>query len=1059
MNDYDNQAPATDDLVDARHPWLGLASFSEATQGFFYGREEEVAELARRVQRKLLTVLFGQSGLGKTSILRAGLAPRLREQGFCPVYVRIDYSAEAPAPALQIKQAMLKETAVAGEWSKPGADDEPLWEFLHRRDNVLRDAHGVALVPLLIFDQFEEIFTLAQADDDGRQRAANFLDTLAGLVENRPSPALEQRMDEDDDTAAQFDFSRSDYRVLITLREDYLAHLEGVKGSMPSITQNRQRLAPMTGSQALAAVTGPGGNLVTAEVAEAIVRFVAGGAELTNAQVEPSLLSLICRELNDKRIAAGRNAITIDLLAGSHASILTDFYERALADQPEAVRAVIEDTLLTDSGYRESVAEERVKRALAAAGASSGALAALVDRRLLRIEERLDVRRVELTHDVLCGVVKDSRERRVEREQLAEAERSLALQQTRERENRRALGRARKVAAVCAVLSVCAIGSTIFGYVNMRQAEKLRVAADRSRAGAENLVGYLLEDFYDTLRPVGRLDMMGELASRTVAYYDGLDGNMRGGDTELNQARATIRLASVREATGKSKEARALADQAITVLQRMSERDGASEDLGRAYASALAVRSSMAFADGYRQNARTLIDRARTVLEPFFRGGNPSIQIRRIYSQVLNFSGFLHMRSDESEAAEAELRLARSAVDGLTDIRSLADSVNAGTWLNEVFAVTDRIDEAEKIRGDLLGQAAMVLKQVPNHGLILRRLQIIDFNQALIELHRRQPGRAAALLDRLIEYGRSQLRLEPDNRNTQTNLTINLAVRASAAFQLGRMQEANDLMAEMWKFYDGQTPSSYHSGNLSHFAFDDAERAAQRGQAAQFELARSRLHEYAKHGQLAGADVNEESSPLLVALRDLRALTNAGDRRATQAAAADLVSRGGAVVADDTSRALDKGKLQVDLRRLSAALFLQARLANANGEFAVAEAASRRAFDLSGGKLNTDLFEPASELPRVEFARALMKLGQSQQARVQIDQAIVNQRAQLKAGSDDQMLRVEMAQALGVAGQVTPVNRAANLREASALLAGLPAEVKELRSARLAREQVDAALH
>ena len=47
--------------IDERHPWLGLDSFSEDTRGFFFGRDEEVAELARRVQRKLLTVLFGQS--------------------------------------------------------------------------------------------------------------------------------------------------------------------------------------------------------------------------------------------------------------------------------------------------------------------------------------------------------------------------------------------------------------------------------------------------------------------------------------------------------------------------------------------------------------------------------------------------------------------------------------------------------------------------------------------------------------------------------------------------------------------------------------------------------------------------------------------------------------------------------------------------------------------------------------------------------------------------------------------------------------------------------------
>ncbi len=179
-------------------------------------------------------------------------------------------------------------------------------------------------------------------------------------------------MDEDEAAAEDFDFARADYRILIALREDYLAHLESVKGTMPSITQNRMRLARMNGTQALAAVMQPGGRLVSQEVAESIVRFVAGGAELVNAEVEPSLLSLVCRELNNVRIAQGRKEISADLLAGSRDTILTEFYERALADQPEGVRRVVEDELLTESGYRESLAEERVTKALVAARRRAG---------------------------------------------------------------------------------------------------------------------------------------------------------------------------------------------------------------------------------------------------------------------------------------------------------------------------------------------------------------------------------------------------------------------------------------------------------------------------------------------------------------------------------------------------------------------------------------------------------------------------------------------------------------------------------------------------------------
>src|SRR5207244_3209381 len=183
----------------------------------------------------------------------AGIVPRLRPMGYCPVYVRIDYSKDSPSPSEQIKEAIFRATQGSGEWTQPGVAvaGESLWEFLHHRDDILRDASGKTLIPLLIFDQFEEIFTLAQSDDFGRRRAAQFIEDLADLVENRAPKALEARLDQDDSASERFDFTRSDYRILIALREDYLAHLEGFKAAMPSITQNRMRLARMTGAQAL----------------------------------------------------------------------------------------------------------------------------------------------------------------------------------------------------------------------------------------------------------------------------------------------------------------------------------------------------------------------------------------------------------------------------------------------------------------------------------------------------------------------------------------------------------------------------------------------------------------------------------------------------------------------------------------------------------------------------------------------------------------------------------------------------------------------------------------
>jgi hypothetical protein len=69
-------------------------------------------------------------------------------------------------------------------------------------------------------------------------------------------------------------------------------------------------------------------------VAESIVRFIAGGAELRNAEVEPSLLSLVCRELNNTRIAQKRARSSADFWPAPHDTILKEFYERALATSP-----------------------------------------------------------------------------------------------------------------------------------------------------------------------------------------------------------------------------------------------------------------------------------------------------------------------------------------------------------------------------------------------------------------------------------------------------------------------------------------------------------------------------------------------------------------------------------------------------------------------------------------------------------------------------------------------------------------------------------------------------
>jgi tetratricopeptide (TPR) repeat protein len=799
-------APAAESpSVDAHNPWLGLASFTEETRSFFFGREGEVAELGRRVQRKLLTVLFGKSGLGKTSILRAGLVPRLREHGFCPVYVRIGYSPDTPEPAEQIKEAIRRAANASGQWTQVGvaATGESLWEFLHHRDDVLRDASGATIIPLLIFDQFEELFTLAQSDDFGRARAARFIEELADLVENRAPKTLEALIERDEAATERFDFTRGDYRVLISLREDYLAPLESLKRTMPSISQNRLRLAPMTGDQALEAVLQPGRRLVSDEVAAAIVRFVAGGAELANAEVEPSLLSLICRELNDTRIAQGRSEISLDLLAGSHASILSNFYERALADQPPAVRRIIEDELLTASGFRENVAEESLLQLFAAAGSGPDTVATLVNRRLLRIEERLDVRRVELTHDVLCSVVQSSRDQRKAREAQEAAERALAEQRAREEGAQRALRRARTIASGCILLAVLALSAAVFAYVSgqrtqraERVAQQSRAVAEQARSHAEQLLGYLTDTFVRELESFGRLDVLAQFTQREIDYFDSLPPELRSTETVRDGALAMIDHGNAMRNLGKTSEGVQNANTAIGLLEGLRTHGDRSEDTAVALGSGYRLRCVL-FANLEDPGAPGACRDATTILRPLAEKRGASVSARRAYLEALSTTGFEDLQSGDNAGtarvtAQAMQIAAELGGKDLSDLQMSADYAEAGAWRVNALGNLGRNEEALQVAKQALTVANEVLQQRPGYRLDLHAKQIIESMSSLVASNQLDPQGALQYALESQQTAAVMLQLDPNNVGILNNLSVSLGAIANAIWARGRLDEAND---------------------------------------------------------------------------------------------------------------------------------------------------------------------------------------------------------------------------------------------------------------------------
>ena len=71
--------------VGPNRPWLGLRPFRESHAPYFFGRNAETIELFKRVRDNSLTLLFGQSGMGKSSLLGSGLIPKLRIEGYRPI--------------------------------------------------------------------------------------------------------------------------------------------------------------------------------------------------------------------------------------------------------------------------------------------------------------------------------------------------------------------------------------------------------------------------------------------------------------------------------------------------------------------------------------------------------------------------------------------------------------------------------------------------------------------------------------------------------------------------------------------------------------------------------------------------------------------------------------------------------------------------------------------------------------------------------------------------------------------------------------------------------------
>ena len=403
--------PAMRSRIDEENPWPGLSAFDEAAERFFNGRGEETAALRRLVAQGPLTVLFGASGLGKTSLLKAGLFPLIRREHALPIYVRLDFRDRGAPLVQQLKLALEAELKAEHVDAPPFGHDESLWQYLHRNDLELWSAQNQLLTPLFVLDQFEEVFTLGATD---AAAIAGLRTDLADLIENRVPAVLAQEVLNSERATARLSLDRQRYKVLLSFREDFLPAVEGWKHAMPSIVRNRLRMLPMSGDQAFEAVHKTAPHLASADISRRIVAFVAASGEqehpesMSELPVEPALLSLVCRGLNERRREQGKPAFDDALLQGTGQAIIEDFYLSAISGLPDHLQRFIASELITEAGYRKPCDLDDARRVH---NVTDEQLRILEDRRVIRREWARGSERVELTHDLLTPVVREHRAR------------------------------------------------------------------------------------------------------------------------------------------------------------------------------------------------------------------------------------------------------------------------------------------------------------------------------------------------------------------------------------------------------------------------------------------------------------------------------------------------------------------------------------------------------------------------------------------------------------------------------------------------------------------------
>ncbi len=803
------------------NPYVGPRPFEPGET--LYGREDEITRLFYRWNAERIVLLHSPSGAGKSSLIQAGLLPRIRTS--FDVWGPTRVNQEGPTNganryALSAMQGF--EEGVPERLRRcPGElAGMTLSEYFEKRPRRRTAPQSVAL----LVDQFEEVLT---ADPLAVVAKHEFFDQLGELLHN---PRI---------------------WALFVLREDYLAPLDPYARQVPTHLRNRFRIDLLALDAACQAMVEPareGGREFPA--AEQLVHDLAlrkvqmpdgSFKEQPGHHVEPVQLQVVCRRLWNAMPADDLLIDTEDLEKfGSVNLALTDYYAESVTriaggDEAleRAVREWFDERLITAGGVRMQV----LRAPRASGGLANEAIGKLLDTHLVRAEQRAGATWYELAHDRLVGVVQCDNQswqeehlsevqRRagvwerqgqspgllVADQELAAAEHwaagALVITDVEERfldasreaqkvtdRSRRQTRRIRRLGIVAMIVGALAF---VAGVVAVRKSRE----ADRRRAQAEDLISFMLGDLQDKLTPIGRLDVLDSAGEKALAYFDSLEEGEITDSTQERYSKALNQIGHVRMAQGDLDGALSFFRRSLQETKALAARDPGNLQwqfsLGQSHFWVGAVFLRMKYLDPALAEMHAYLDTSLALAENDPRNSDWVLEVAYGYTSVADV---LTKRGDELDRAREHYWKALEISRGLvaldptrTDWRNrlATGNVKFGKWIEKYGA---DLHEALSYYKEGVVEFQTLLVQDPVNTTRKRQLVAAYDNAAAVAIHIGDLEYAMSCLRPQEAHCKALLRLDSTNvewqilcRSGEYNMSVILSLQGATEEALERLR-------------------------------------------------------------------------------------------------------------------------------------------------------------------------------------------------------------------------------------------------------------------------------